>query len=155
MKKASDLISSAENQIGQPEQRAELAKAAKPIIDTVFNQLKGIYPSLVSQLKDPGVERSMRQQWTQSFIENGISSTEQLRRGFEQARKDESPFCPSVGKFIKWCKAGGQDDAHRENAAMYIPYERRIMPYTEEEYRKKAKRGLAQLRAVIKGGSNG
>lgn len=148
MKKASDLVSSTQKQIGQPKKAEELAREAKPIIDSVFRQLKGIYPSLVSQLKEPTVEASMRQQWTKSFIENGINSTEQLKRGFEQARKDESAFCPSVGKFIGWCKNGGIDSEHRENAAMYVPFERRLPVRTQEEQDEINKRGIDKLRGL-------
>lgn len=39
-----------------------------------------------------------------AFLENGITTMEQVNAGMRHARASESPFWPSHGQFIKWCK---------------------------------------------------
>ncbi|UKY39252.1 hypothetical protein KFZ74_22465 (plasmid) [Pantoea dispersa] len=41
-----------------------------------------------------------------AFVENGIASKEQLSAGVQRARTSGSPFWPSPGEFIQWCRKG-------------------------------------------------
>ncbi|EML9627078.1 Replication protein P, partial [Klebsiella pneumoniae] len=40
-----------------------------------------------------------------AFIENGITTVEQINAGMRVARKQEKPFMPSPGQFVAWCRS--------------------------------------------------
>ncbi|HHG9988742.1 TPA: replication protein P, partial [Yersinia enterocolitica] len=48
----------------------------------------------------------LRRQWVLAFIENGITSIDQVNAGMKIARQQATPFLPSPGQFIAWCKQG-------------------------------------------------
>ena len=88
---------------------------AKSIIDRVFNNLAIIFPAWKHNWKsdDPSdpekVLRSAKREWTKAFVENDISTLDQITYGFAKARKSESDFLPSCGKFISWCTPSPED----------------------------------------------
>ena len=88
---------------------------AKSIIDRVFNNLAIIFPAWKHNWKsdDPSdpekVLRSAKREWTKAFVENDISTLDQITYGFAKARKSESDFLPSCGKFISWCSPSPED----------------------------------------------
>ena len=88
---------------------------AKSIIDRVFNNLAIIFPAWKHNWKsdDPNdpdkVLRSAKREWTKAFVENNISTMEQISYGFAKARKSETDFLPSCGKFISWCSPSPED----------------------------------------------
>jgi hypothetical protein len=51
-------------------------------------------------------KRTAKQQWIATFAENGIRSREQLVAGMQKARASVSPFWPSPGQFVAWCREG-------------------------------------------------
>jgi len=78
---------------------------AERLVDSLFRQLKQVFPaSDNTSLKTPEQETNAKRQWIAAFAENGISTMEQLSAGMKHARASESPFWPSPGQFIKWCK---------------------------------------------------
>lgn len=78
---------------------------AERLVDILFNNLKQLFPASVSTtLKTPEAEASAKRQWIAAFAENGIRTKEQLKSGMQHARSSESPFWPSPGQFIAWCK---------------------------------------------------
>lgn len=79
--------------------------SAERLVDSLFRQLKQVFPaSDNTSLKTPEQEASAKHQWLAAFAENGIRTREQLSAGMKHARASESPFWPSPGQFIKWCK---------------------------------------------------
>ncbi|MBZ4307983.1 phage replication protein, partial [Mycobacterium tuberculosis] len=73
-----------------------------------FRQLKQIFPaSTQTNLRTDAEEKTAKRQWIAAFAENGIRTREQLSAGVRHARASESPFWPSPGQFIKWCKDSG------------------------------------------------
>jgi len=75
------------------------------LVDSLFRQLKQIFPaSTQTNLRTDADEKTAKRQWIAAFSENGIRSKEQLSAGVRHARASESPFWPSPGQFIKWCK---------------------------------------------------
>ncbi len=87
------------------------------LVDMLFMSLKQVFPASVSTaLKDPRDEASAKRQWVIAFAENGINTKQQLSAGMKHARASASPFWPSPGQFIKWCK-------HGEHAAAGLPDE--------------------------------
>lgn len=75
------------------------------LVDALFANLKQVFPASVSTAwKRPEDEASAKRQWIAAFAENGIHSKQQLSAGMRQARANASPFLPSPGEFIAWCK---------------------------------------------------
>lgn len=80
---------------------------AEKMVDALFKNLKQVFPAAVSTtFRNPADEVAAKRQWIAAFAENGIRSREQLSAGMQHARASESPFWPSPGQFIAWCKQG-------------------------------------------------
>ncbi|WP_340608056.1 replication protein P [Xenorhabdus bharatensis] len=80
---------------------------AEKLVDNLFKNLKQVFPAAVFTIfKDSSDEGAAKRQWIAAFAENGIRTKEQLSVGMRQARASESPFWPSPGLFVKWCKQG-------------------------------------------------
>ncbi|QMR77912.1 replication protein P [Enterobacter sp. RHBSTW-00175] len=89
-------------QYTEREQTEQVAK----IINGLFVQLAAAFPaSLVNRSQEDVNE--IRRQWVLAFKENGITNLEQVEAGMRMVRRQERPFLPSPGQFIKWCREGG------------------------------------------------
>lgn len=85
---------------------------AERLVDSLFRQLKKVFPAAAQTvLKTDEDEKSTKQQWIAAFAENGIRTREQLSAGMQLARASESPFWPSSGQFIAWCRQGAMKAA--------------------------------------------
>lgn len=82
---------------------------AKDVINKVFKELSLIFPAWKHNWKDEEQLNSVKLQWTKAFVENNISSLDQIKHGFAKARQSESDFLPSCGKFIAWCTPTPED----------------------------------------------
>lgn len=94
--------------INEDNQQMELLKQqvsenAKSVIDDLFNELKSCYPAWKQAFETRDTWNAAKKTWTKAFIENNISTTEQVKLGLAEARKGTNPFWPSVGQFISWC----------------------------------------------------
>lgn len=90
-----------------PEQYTEREQTQQvaQIINGLFVQLAAAFPaSLVNRSQEDVNE--IRRQWVMAFKENGITSMEQVEAGMRMVRRQERPFLPSPGQFIKWCREG-------------------------------------------------
>ncbi|WP_439259505.1 replication protein P [Lonepinella sp. BR2930] len=74
-------------------------------IERLFVNLKRIFPAWKSAFESDDEYAETKALWLETLAENHIS-LEQLKAGLEQAKLSESPFFPSVGLFMKWCKQG-------------------------------------------------
>ncbi|EDT0209333.1 phage replication protein [Salmonella enterica subsp. diarizonae] len=80
---------------------------AERLVDALFMQLKQIFPAATqTNLRSDVDERVAKQQWIAAFSENGIRTRKQLSAGMQKARSSQSPFWPSPGQFISWCREG-------------------------------------------------
>ncbi|MBD1229354.1 replication protein P [Xenorhabdus griffiniae] len=80
---------------------------AEKLVDVLFKNLKQVFPAAVSTtFRDPSDEVAAKRQWIAAFAENSIRTKEQLSAGMRQARASASPFWPSPGQFVQWCKQG-------------------------------------------------
>lgn len=78
---------------------------AARLVDKLFNQLKLVFPAAgQTALKSDAHETAAKRQWIAAFAEGGIRSLDQLSAGMRQARASTSPFWPSPGLFVSWCK---------------------------------------------------
>ncbi|RZI91656.1 MAG: Replication protein P [Pseudomonas sp.] len=74
------------------------------VVEKIFRQLQGIFPAYKQAWPDDKALNAARRNWTAALIEAGISHIEQVRYAILQCRRSGSPFAPSVGQFIAWCK---------------------------------------------------
>lgn len=83
----------------------EQTQQVAQIINGLFVQLAAAFPaSLVNRSQEDVNE--IRRQWVLAFKENGITTMEQVEAGMRMVRRQERPFLPSPGQFIKWCREG-------------------------------------------------
>jgi hypothetical protein len=82
-----------------PEQAAQ-------VFNELFRQLRAAFPAMMAGIKDQSDLNELRKQWVMAFAENGIHSMAQVDAGMRIARQQETPFLPSPGQFIAWCKQG-------------------------------------------------
>mgnify|MGYP003650002462 CR=1 FL=1 len=114
MKSMKDLVTNV-NMTEHKEKEIIVDDFAKNVINKVFKELSLILPAWQYAWKsdDPQnpdkVLNAAKQQWTKAFIENDICSVDQIKHGFAKARKYESDFVPSCGKFISWCTPSPED----------------------------------------------
>ncbi|HHK3105923.1 TPA: replication protein P [Salmonella enterica subsp. enterica serovar Abortusequi] len=92
---------------GNPEHGRVVNSDAERLVDALFMQLKQIFPAATqTNLRSDADERVAKQQWIAAFSENGIRTRKQLSAGMQKARSRQSPFWPSPGQFISWCREG-------------------------------------------------
>jgi len=92
---------------GNRDQAKVINSDAERMVDLLFSQLKQVFPaSTQTNLRSEADERTAKQQWIATFAENGIRSREQLVAGMQKARASVSPFWPSPGQFVAWCREG-------------------------------------------------
>lgn len=92
---------------GNPEHGRVVNSDAERLVDALFMQLKQIFPAATqTNLRSDADERVAKQQWIAAFSENGIRTSKQLSAGMQKARSSQSPFWPSPGQFISWCREG-------------------------------------------------
>lgn len=150
MKELTDLINNYKP-ITKHEDDLVIDEFAKNIIDRVFNNLAIIFPAWKHNWKsddasDPDkILRSAKREWTKAFVENNISTMDQISFGFTKARQADTDFLPSCGKFISWCKPSPEDlgypteqqamrlcITHRNNQKMFTPQNLHIRPMIVE-----------------------
>lgn len=82
----------------------------RELVDSVFIQLGSIFPAWKNAWRGKNDQEtarnisSVKREWVKSFYENNINSVELVRNGLIMARKSDSDFIPSCGKFVKWCQ---------------------------------------------------
>lgn len=92
---------------GNPEHGRVVNSDAERLVDALFMQLKQIFPAATqTNLRSDADERVAKLQWIAAFSENGIRTRKQLSAGMQKARSSQSPFWPSPGQFISWCREG-------------------------------------------------
>lgn len=80
---------------------------AEKLVDMLFENLMQVFPaSTQTNLRTDADIRVAKQQWIAAFAESGITSREHLSAGMQKARSSQSPFWPSPGQFISWCREG-------------------------------------------------
>lgn len=89
----------------QHQERPQLEQVAQ-VINSVFAQLLAAFPAALAN-RTQGDLDTIRGQWTLAFVENGITTMEQVKAGMRVARRQEKPFLPSPGQFVAWCRESG------------------------------------------------
>lgn len=110
MKDLSQLVKGINrNGITEHKEKPIIDEFAKSIINRVFDNLAIIFPAWQYNWKTQDQIDGAKREWTKAFIENNVCTMEQISCGFAKARKSETDFLPSPGKFISWCTPSPED----------------------------------------------
>lgn len=109
IKPLNEVYSKVQTGLPQVHQRAKSTSINYEYYEKEFNEifkaLKGIFPSMSNFIKTQQEYDTMRREWISAFVESGLNLS-QVDAGLVIARKQNTDFLPSVGKFISWCKEG-------------------------------------------------
>ncbi|RDH41426.1 replication protein P [Zooshikella ganghwensis] len=100
------------NQLPQAEVKQAAPDArgiAIQLINGVFKELKGCCSAWSYTFPDTETLKVVKQQWIKTFIENGISSDQQINIGMAKVRKLGSPYVPTPGEFVRYCQPQPED----------------------------------------------
>ncbi len=75
------------------------------VINLLFTELKAVHPAGRAAWPTQKMEDAAKLSWSKAFTSAGLCSIEQIRYGIERCRESGSPFMPSVGQFLDWCRA--------------------------------------------------
>jgi len=78
------------------------------VINNIFKSLKAIYPANGYAWDNQEVMDDAKNQWLLAFQENNLNDIELIKAGLSKCRASSLPFVPSIGQFIKMCKAEPQ-----------------------------------------------
>jgi len=81
----------------------------KSIVDSLFDQLAFVFPAWRYTWDSEDKIKGAKKEWVKAFFENDITTKEQIAHGLRKARKMDSDFLPSCGKFVSWCTPSPQD----------------------------------------------
>lgn len=81
----------------------------KSIVDSLFDQLAFVFPAWKYTWDTEEKIKGAKKEWVKAFFENDITTKEQIAHGLKKARKMDSDFLPSCGKFISWCNPTPED----------------------------------------------
>lgn len=89
-------------------QKQEIPEQVAKYVDRLFVRLKAIFPGWKAAFNSDAEYEEAKATWLQALVNNGITKAELFKRGLQLAERSESPFLPSVGQFIAWCKSGNE-----------------------------------------------
>jgi hypothetical protein len=81
----------------------------KSIVDSLFDQLAFVFPAWKYTWDTEEKIKGAKKEWVKAFFENDITTKEQIAHGLRKARKMDSDFLPSCGKFVSWCAPTPED----------------------------------------------
>ena len=73
------------------------------VINDLFIFLKGQYSSFDAKLRKPGIEASLKREWSRTLVANNVTSMEQINRGKDTIRVTPGAWCPSITDFCELC----------------------------------------------------
>ena len=89
-----------------------LSPEAALLINHVFKSLCGAKPSWRGGFKTNDDVNAYKEALALTFMENGITTPDEVHKGLAEARRDDNPFMPSTGEFLKWCKVEQKEPCH-------------------------------------------
>ncbi|MFB5948401.1 replication protein P [Klebsiella pasteurii] len=88
---------------GKQPQREEQAAL---VFNDLFRQLRATFPAITAHIKTQDDLNEFRRTWMMAFAENDITTIAQVNAGMQLARQQETPWVPSPGQFVAWCREG-------------------------------------------------
>ena len=111
----------------------QIPPIVKSIVDSLFDQLAFVFPAWRYTWDTEEKIKGAKKEWVKAFFENNIATKEQIAYGLKKARKMDSDFLPSCGKFVAWCEPTPED--------LGYPSEQQALRKCIE-YRNKSKMGI-------------
>ena len=111
----------------------QIPPIVKSIVDSLFDQLAFVFPAWRYTWDTEEKIKGAKKEWVKAFFENNIATKEQIAYGLKKARKMDSDFLPSCGKFVAWCEPTPED--------LGYPSEQQALRKCIE-YRTKSKMGI-------------
>lgn len=74
------------------------------VINILFGKLKSLFPAYHLSWPNQDVFNRAKKEWLTAFIVAKINDINMIEGGVQKCRESGSPFIPSVGQFISWCK---------------------------------------------------
>lgn len=130
------------NEFDKEKALASMVLESADIINQIFKALKLIFPAWRQNFKTEKEYLETKALWLETLIDEKINTQEKIDLGLKGAKNHDSPFFPSIGQFIKW----SQKAKPRVNEQAYHPYQHKLRPHTDDEYKDFAKKGLSKLR---------
>lgn len=84
-------------------------QSAPDPVSRLFAALQGIFPAWRQAFATDAEAAEARRQWSAGLIDAGITDSATIRVGLARARRSKSPFLPSVGQFVEWCREAARD----------------------------------------------
>lgn len=104
MKQVAELINN--QNLNYSDQTTSIGETDKRFINKLFDELSSIFPAWKQAFESEAQVRNAKRVWFKALVENKVTKPEQIKQGLSYAVKEASPFLPSVGMFIEWCKVG-------------------------------------------------
>lgn len=89
-----------------------LSPEAALLINHVFKSLCGAKPSWRGGFKTNDDVNAYKEALALTFMENGITTPDEVHKGLAEARRNDNPFMPSTGEFLKWCRPEKKEQCH-------------------------------------------
>lgn len=91
---------------GDAPQHTQREEQSALVFNDLFRQLRATFPALSTHVKTQDDLDEFRRTWMLAFAENGITTMAQVNAGMQIARQQETPWIPSQGQFVAWCREG-------------------------------------------------
>ena len=88
----------------EPVRQAPISDNDARTVAVMFEQLKIVFPAWRHAFPTEQSQSRALAEWTRALVDAGCTSREQLQLGMQMARKQDIPFFPAPGMFIKWCQ---------------------------------------------------
>lgn len=111
MKHVSNLIDL--NTVKQQRETETMEQAPSPetaqVINWLFSELRSNFSAFKQAWPTNDEFTAAKKVWLKAFMLAGINRIEQLQHGLNKCYLMETPFVPTAGQFIAWCKPNPRD----------------------------------------------
>ncbi|MGD1335068.1 replication protein P [Vibrio harveyi] len=88
----------------QQKQTFSVSQGTREFVNYIFIELQSAKPAWRLTFPNDQSLAAAKVTWMKALVEGGITDKSQIAQGLRMARKSETDFFPSVGKFIAWCQ---------------------------------------------------
>ncbi len=86
--------------------KVKITPQAVMVMDKLFDELTAICTAWHKTLPSDQSVANFKSIWIEEIINANIRNWNVLVFGIERCKREKSPFLPSLGQFIEWCKEG-------------------------------------------------
>lgn len=95
-------------QNGDLASRQTVSEDTRQFVNHIFIELQAAFPAWRQAFPNNDCLAAAKITWMRALVESKVTNKNQIAQGLRMARKSESDFFPSVGKFISWCSTNPQ-----------------------------------------------